>query len=114
MMAAGHQIAESGPYELAPGVRMFPRFGENVMFMVVELDPNAVVPSHSHPHEQMGLVLSGTITFEIGGAQLQLGPDGAYEIPSGVEHGAVAGPEGCRVVDIFQPVREDYRKLAES
>ncbi len=36
----------------------------------------------------------------------------AYQIPGGIEHSARVGSEGCRVLDIFQPVREDYRKLA--
>jgi quercetin dioxygenase-like cupin family protein len=112
-VAQARPITESGPFELAPGVRMFPLFGDGAMLMLVELEPGAVVPSHSHPHEQLGLVLSGTITFDIGGAKHELGPDGAYRVPGGVEHGAVAGPAGCRVVDIFQPVREDYRTLAE-
>jgi quercetin dioxygenase-like cupin family protein len=106
-------INDAGSFEIAPGVRMSPLFGDSSMFMVVTLEPNAVVPAHSHPHEQLGLVLAGTITFRIGGAEHTLGVDGAYHIPGGVEHGAVAGPEGCRVIDIFQPVREDYRKLVE-
>ncbi len=106
------QIGEAGPHELAPGVRMYPLFGEQAMLNVVELDPGAVVPLHSHPHEQLGIVLSGEITMTIGGVEHPLGPDGAYTIPGGVEHGAVAGPDGCRVIDVFQPVREDYRALA--
>lgn len=106
-------ITEAGPFELAPGVRMYPLFGEGAMLMLVELEPNAVVPPHSHPHEQLGLVLSGSISFDIGGERRQLGPDGAYRVPGGVEHGAVAGPQGCRVVDVFHPVREDYRTLAQ-
>jgi hypothetical protein len=32
-----------------------------------------------------------------------------YVLPGGVEHSAHAGPEGATVVDVFQPVREDYR-----
>ena len=27
-----------------------------------------------------------------------------------VEHGATAGPEGALVLDVFRPVREDYRQ----
>ena len=30
-------------------------------------------------------------------------------IPGGVEHSARCGPEGATVIDVFQPVREDYR-----
>lgn len=107
------RLSEQGPYELAAGVRMYPLFGENAMLNVVELDPGAEVPLHRHPHEQLGMVLSGEMTMTIDGVQYPLGPDDAYTIPGGVEHGAVAGPDGCRVIDVFQPVREDYRRLVD-
>jgi len=57
-------------------------------------------------------VLSGEITMTIGGTDHVCTPDIAYEIPGGVEHGGRAGPDGCRVLDVFVPVREDYRALA--
>ena len=107
------KLTESGPYDLAPGVLMFPLFGEGAQLNLVDLDPNAVVALHSHPHEQLGYVISGEITMTIGGVEYPLGPEDAYEIPGGVEHGARAGGAGCRVLDVFQPVREDYRKLAD-
>jgi hypothetical protein len=33
-----------------------------------------------------------------------------YVIPGGVEHSAYCGPEGALVLDVFQPVRDDYRE----
>jgi quercetin dioxygenase-like cupin family protein len=102
------KLTEQGPYDLVDGVRMYPFWGEGVMMNLVDLDPNAIVPLHSHPHEQMGLVVTGRITMTIGGVDHPLDPDGCYQIPSGVEHAAKAGPDGCRVLDIFQPVRDDY------
>jgi quercetin dioxygenase-like cupin family protein len=106
------RMEEQGPHELAEGVRMFPLFGDAAMLNVVDLEPNAVVPLHSHEHEQLGLVLTGEITMTIDGRDHRCGPEVAYQIPSGVEHGGRAGPDGCRVLDIFAPVREDYRALA--
>ena len=106
------KLTESGPHEVAPGVRMFPLFGDGAMLNLVDLDADAVVPLHSHPHEQLGYVLSGEITMTIDGVDHPLKPEDAYQIPGGIEHSARAGSAGCRVLDIFQPVREDYRKLA--
>jgi quercetin dioxygenase-like cupin family protein len=111
-MAFVGRLTEIGPYELAAGVRMYPLFGENAMLNVVDLEPGAVVPLHRHPHEQLGIVLTGRITMTIDGVEHPLAPEDAYAIPGGVEHGGVAGPEGCRVIDVFQPAREDYRRLA--
>lgn len=105
------KITDNGPHELAPGVRMFPLFGDAAMLNIVDLDAGAIVPVHAHPHEQLGMVLSGTVTMHIDGVDYPLCPEDGYAIPGGVEHGATAGPEGCRVIDVFQPVREDYRAL---
>jgi quercetin dioxygenase-like cupin family protein len=105
-------LTAAGPLSLAPGVRMYPLFGDAVQLNLVDLDPNATVSLHSHPHEQLGYVISGEITMTIGGVDHPLGSGDAYQIPGDVEHGARAGRSGCRVLDIFHPVREDYRELA--
>jgi quercetin dioxygenase-like cupin family protein len=106
------RLSELGPHGLAEGVHMYPLFGETGMLSVVDLEPHAVVPLHRHEHEQLGLVLSGEITMTIAGADHVCTPDVAYQIPGGVEHGGRAGPDGCRVLDVFVPVREEYRALA--
>ena len=46
----------------------------------------------------------------IDGTDHVLAVDDAYAIPGGVPHGATAGTEGCTVLDVFHPVREDYRR----
>ena len=33
-------------------------------------------------------------------------------MPGDVEHGGTAGPQGATVLDVFVPVREDYRARA--
>ena len=37
------------------------------MLSLVTLTPEAVVPEHSHPHEQMGMMVSGTLDLTIAG-----------------------------------------------
>jgi quercetin dioxygenase-like cupin family protein len=77
------------------------------MVNLVELEPGSVFPLHSHPHEQLGVVLRGE---QVDGVEYPLGPMDGYVISAGVEHGARFGPDGATVLDIFQPVREDYRE----
>ena len=98
--------------ELAPGVAMRPLFGEKAMLNMIDFEPEAKVPLHSHPHEQLGLVLEGTLVMVIDGVEHRLRPGDAYQIPGGVEHGAWTEGEPCRVLDVFHPVREDYRERA--
>jgi hypothetical protein len=44
----------------------------------------------------------------------ECGPMDAFVMPGGVEHSGTAGPGGATVLDVFVPVREDYRERAGS
>ena len=77
---------------------------------MIDFEPGAVVPPHSHPHEQLGIVLRGMLALVVDAVTHELGPMEAYTLPGGVEHSAHCGPEGATVIDIFAPVREDYRE----
>ena len=98
--------------ELVAGVRMKPLFGEGAMLNLLEFEPGAIVPMHDHPPEQLGIVLDGELAMTIGGEDHVLAPGDAYQIPAGVAHDARALGAACRVLDVFQPVREDYRERA--
>ncbi len=95
-------------FELIAGVRGRPLFGTGAMINLIEFDAGSVVPLHSHPHEQLGIVLRGMQALVVDGKPHELGPMEGYVLPGGVEHSAYCGPEGALVLDIFQPVREDY------
>jgi quercetin dioxygenase-like cupin family protein len=85
--------------------------GERGTMAVVQLDPNAVSPAHHHENEQLGFVIAGSIVMRIGIEERELQAGDTYNIPSDVSHDAVAGPDGATVVDVFVPVREDWKKL---
>ena len=97
------------PKVLAPGVTAKIASGEKMMFSLVTLAPNAVVPTHSHPHEQMGMMVSGTMDFTIAGETRTLSGNEMYRVPGGVPHAAKAGPRGAVALDAFSPPREEYR-----
>jgi quercetin dioxygenase-like cupin family protein len=103
-------LARLDGFELTPGVRAKPLFGDGAMLNLLEFEPNATVAAHDHPHEQLGLVIEGTLVLRIDGIDHELGPGDAYQIPGGVEHAAWTSDVGCRVLDVFQPVREDLRE----
>jgi unsaturated pyranuronate lyase len=88
--------------------------GEQASLAVVELAPNAIVPEHRHANEQIGLCITGSITFTIDGERRELGPGGTWRILSNVAHDAVAGPDGAVVIDIFAPARTDWETLPAS
>jgi unsaturated pyranuronate lyase len=82
--------------------------GQRLTLAVVELEPNGVVPSHQHEHEQLGMVIRGEVTFTVGNETRTFGPGGTWRIPSMMPHGATTGPDGASVIDVFNPIREDW------
>ena len=86
--------------------------GSRIMFSFVRLAPGAVMPDHNHPHEQLGYVVEGSLVLNIAGDERNLQPGEAYAIPGGVTHRAIGGPDGCLVLDAFNPPREEYLERA--
>lgn len=101
--------AESEGKELFDGIVARIYWGENIMTMVADLAPNAKLPTHSHPHEQGGIILEGELEFTIGDETKLLKPGDVYIVPGDAPHSAVAGNAPCKVLDIFSPPREDYK-----
>jgi quercetin dioxygenase-like cupin family protein len=91
-----------------PGVEIRTAAGKNLMISVVNLEPESVVLDHSHPHEQMGILLDGRLEFTIGGVTRVLAPGDMWRIPGGVTHRVRALNEPAVAIDVFHPIREDY------
>jgi quercetin dioxygenase-like cupin family protein len=73
----------------------------------LELKKGAFVPLHSHPNEQVSMIIAGALRFEIGGEQVVVRPGEMLRIPADVPHSALA-LEDSVAVDLFSPVREDW------
>ena len=99
------------PHVLREGVHARAVTGERMTLAVVDLEPDATVPEHKHENEQLGFVISGTLTMRIGSEERELHAGDTYTIPSNVPHEASAGGEGATVVDAFAPLRADWADL---
>jgi quercetin dioxygenase-like cupin family protein len=97
-------------FELAAGVTARPLFGDGAMLNLIEFQPGSTVEKHSHEHEQLGIVLRGMQALVVDGVAHELGPLEGYVLPGGVEHSAYCGADGALVLDVFNPVRDDYRE----
>jgi quercetin dioxygenase-like cupin family protein len=84
--------------------------GERITLGVVELDPDSIVPEHSHEHEQLGLCLAGSLRFRVGDETRELRAGQTWCIPSNVPHEVHVGAEGAVVIDVFAPTRDDWRE----
>jgi quercetin dioxygenase-like cupin family protein len=100
---------ECSRHTIFPGVAIRTCAAEQMMLSVVDLQAHAVVEEHAHPHEQVGMLLEGRATFWIGTEEKTLQAGDLYRIPGGVRHRVVALDKPVRALDIFYPIREEYR-----
>jgi len=106
MLTARHTAT---PVEMFPGViRRTLNAGDRTMLCEVELHKGAVVPSHTHPHEQIGYLSRGRLLFRIGDEERELAEGDSWCVPSNVPH-VVTALEDSIAIDIFSPPREEYR-----
>ncbi len=84
-------------------------WGENVMAVLIELAPNSKVPLHDHVSEQMTMVQKGALTLSFPGKDdVELTFGDVIIIPPSQPHSAKTGLDGCLVMDVFSPIRQDF------
>jgi quercetin dioxygenase-like cupin family protein len=107
-MSAFDELAAIRPQGIWTGILARAVHGDELTLAVVELDPGSVVAEHSHPNEQLGIVLHGSVIFRVGSESRELGPGGTWCIPANAPHDVHTGPEGAVVIDVFAPPRADW------
>ncbi|MBM3992597.1 MAG: cupin domain-containing protein [Planctomycetes bacterium] len=100
---------ECSQHNIFPGVNIWTCSVDKMMLSYVELAPHSIVAEHSHPHEQVGILLEGRAIFTIGGEEKLLSKGDMWRIPGNVKHRVVALEEPVKALDIFTPIRDDYR-----
>lgn len=94
--------------ELAPGFNARLIHTAKVTVAHVAVKKGSILPAHQHLHEQVTNIVSGELEMTVGGETVVCKPGMSVAIPSNILHSARAITD-CYVIDIFQPVREDYR-----
>jgi quercetin dioxygenase-like cupin family protein len=110
-VSAFGDLGSSGRLAIWDGVTARVVAGERSSFVVVELEPGAFVPEHSHDNEQIGVCAAGSATFRVGEETRELGPGDTWRIPSDVPHEVQVGPEGAIMIETFTPARSDWAGL---
>jgi quercetin dioxygenase-like cupin family protein len=108
-MSVFRAVSELKPARIWDGVLARVVNGDRVTIGFVEIDPDVLVPEHRHENEQVGFVLRGSVTMVIAGQSRELRVGETYTIVSNVLHSAKAGAQGVSVVDVFAPVREEWK-----
>jgi quercetin dioxygenase-like cupin family protein len=88
--------------------------GDKAMVVMNWLSPGMTPRPHSHPFEQLVLIVQGRTLLHVGDDVVECGPGSMVHVPPDVVHWAEPiGDEVCLNIDVFAPVREDYLHLVE-
>ena len=88
-------------------IRVIP--GERMTMAFFHLEPEAKIPEHAHPHEQIGTVLKGSIELAIGEENRVVREGCAYRVPPNVTHSGRCLDAPSDVLEVFSPIREDLQ-----
>ena len=94
--------------EIMPGYHGKMVHGKQMSWVFWNVEAGAEVPMHQHLHEQIMHVVEGTFEFTLDDHTKKYSPGDVVIIPSNIPHGGKA-LTACKLMDIFSPVREEYK-----
>ncbi|MFZ6011248.1 MAG: cupin domain-containing protein [Bacteroidota bacterium] len=101
-------ISDIKATEVLPGFTGRFIHSTNVTVAYWDIKAGASIPMHNHVHEMIVNVISGKLELTVDDETKVLEAGMAAIIPSQVPHKAT-GVTDCKVIDVFYPLREDYR-----
>ena len=101
-------LREQRELQLAEGIMARVVTGESLTVAHVRLAEGAVLAEHAHENEQIVNVMDGELELTVAGERYVLVPGKVMVLPPNVPHAGRAITD-VYVVDVFHPVREDFR-----
>jgi quercetin dioxygenase-like cupin family protein len=95
-------------YAPIPGIAGQVQLGAQLSAALFRLSPGAVVPRHHHVNEEFGQILEGSLELEVATELSSLVVGDGFLIPGDVPHAAVAGPDGCLLLECYAPPRNPF------
>jgi quercetin dioxygenase-like cupin family protein len=108
MNVIAHAVQETFVMTPEGAERRVLSYGGNMMLVQFTFAAGVTAPMHSHPHEQIGYVVSGTLDLLMEShAPTRLTAGSSYYVAPNVRHGIVTH-EPTVLLDCFTPIREDF------
>ncbi|MFB6310512.1 MAG: cupin domain-containing protein [Salinirussus sp.] len=88
-------------YEVVP-------LGANDLMSIgrMHFEPGVSIPEHAHPHQQLGFIYAGELTFHVDGEATVLRPGDGYALAGNEPHwGENAGEEPVAGIFVHSPPR---------
>ncbi len=92
------------------GAKMWGVALEQTMLTYFEVQPSCRFEMHQHPSEQITMVLSGTLFFEVNDEVIAVGQGEVIALPCHVEHAVFTREEAVTAVDAWSPILEKYAR----
>ncbi|HVW98768.1 MAG TPA: cupin domain-containing protein [Mucilaginibacter sp.] len=105
-----NQFADIETKEIAPGFFSKLIHTETNTINFIEVKAGSSIPRHQHVHQQCSFVIEGKFELTVNDIPQTLDAGLFAVIPSNAWHSGVALTD-CKLIDVFSPVREDYRNL---
>jgi quercetin dioxygenase-like cupin family protein len=103
-----YKAKQNGFKEVLPGIKLKTLVcGEKTLFTEFRMDAGAVLPKHTHVHEQTGYLTEGKIRLTIGEQVFEVEKGDSWCIPGNMEHSAEILQDSV-AIEVFSPVREEY------
>jgi len=91
-----------------PGAKMWAVSLQHTMLTYFEVDPRSRFESHSHESEQITMVLTGELFFEVNGVVHCIKSGEVIAIPSSVPHAVWTEALPVTAIDAWSPVMRKY------
>jgi quercetin dioxygenase-like cupin family protein len=87
-------------------------YGENTLMEELKMKKGARIPTHTHPQEQTGYLVSGKTRLTIDDEVYDCGPGDSWCIPGGAKHANYAIRDSV-IIEVFSPIRKDLHPDTE-
>ena len=102
-----------GYHSTIKGIRQKTRvYGQKTLMAELRMSKGTRLPTHDHPHEQTGYLVSGRTRLFIDDEIYDCSPGDSWCIPENIKHGMYAIKDSV-IVEVFSPVREDLHPDTE-
>ena len=92
-----------------------PATGESCQLLWAKFEPGGTYEFHSHPHEQMSVIVSGRMRLTVGNEVREIGPGDMWYAPANVKHGGeILGDEPVVFIDVYAPPSKTITEWIEN
>ena len=100
-------LREAGEKEIIPGYLAKYVHTGNMTIQYCKIKSGSPMPEHSHPHEQVSIIINGRFEMIVDGKKMLLEEGSSLIIEPNRKHSGMPLTD-CYIIDVFHPRRDDF------